>query len=357
MLDQNKIAVISTGNGGQTMAAYFANLGVSVSLYAREKERVEMFPSDRVFSLRGAIEADPVIDCISNDMQEVIKGAHLIMVTTPAQYHPVIAEDMATHLEDGQIIVLNPGRTFGTYVFKKKLEEFGNNKNVILAEAETFIFACRCARVAKPFIHAIKDLVRVAAHNPADTPKVVDVLSPKFPGIIQPAKSTLHTSFTNVGMIFHPLPILLNITRVEKQEKFRYYIDGITPLVANIIERMDMERVAVATAYGVDVPCTFDWLDDHYGSKGDTLYERIQNTAAYANIFAPTDIDTRYIYEDVLTGCVPTYFAGEAIGIETPIINSVILWASTIYATDFKQHGRNNEAIDFKELLANAGRR
>lgn len=356
MLDQNKIAVISSGNGGQTMAAYLANLGASVSLYARERDRVEMFPPDRVFSLRGIVEADPVIDCISNDMQEVVRGAHLIMVTTPAQYHSVVAREMATCLEDGQIIVLNPGRTFGTYVFKKTLEEFGNDKDVILAEAETFVFACRCARVAKPFIHAIKDLVRVAAHNPADTPKVLNVLSPKFPGIIKPAKSVLHTSFTNIGMIFHPLPILLNITRVEKQEKFRYYIDGITPLVANIIERMDMERIAVAAAYGANVLSAFDWLSVHYGSEGDTLYERIQNTAAYANIFAPTDIDTRYIYEDVLTGCVPTYFAGRAIGMETPIINSAILWASTIYETDFKQHGRNNEAIDFGILLADTGR-
>lgn len=356
MLDQNKIAVLSTGNGGQTMAAYLTNLGFSVSLYARERERVEMFPSDHVFHLQGIVEANPVIDCISYEMQEVVRGAHLIMVTTPAQYHPVVARELATCLEDGQIVVLNPGRTFGTYVFKKTLEEFGNDKDVILAETETFVFACRCTRTANPFLHAIKSLVRVAAHNPADTPKVVEVLSPKFPGIIKPAKSTLHTSFANIGMVFHPLPILLNITRVEKQEKFRYYIEGITPLVANIMERMDMERISVAKAYGVDVLSAFDWLGAHYGSEGDMLYERIQNTAAYANIFAPTDIDTRYIYEDVLTGCVPTYYAGRAIGIEVPIINSVILWASTIYATDFKQNGRNDKVIDLGKLLADAGR-
>lgn len=110
----------------------------------------------------------------------------------------------------------------------------------------------------------------------------------------------------------------------------------------------------VAKAYGVDVLSAFDWLSEHYGSKGDTLYERIQNTEAYENILAPTDIDTRYIYEDVLTGCVLKYYAGRAIGIESPIINSAILWASTIYASGFKQNGRNDKIIDFAALLADA---
>lgn len=347
MLDLHKIAVISSGNGGQTMAAYLKHAGYSVSLYVRERERVLMFPTDRVFHLRGVVQGDPAIDCISCDMAEVIRGAHLIMVTTPAQYHPVVAREMAPYLEDGQIVVLNPGRTFGTYVMKKTLAEAGCNQEVIIAEAETFVFACRCARVAEPFIHGIKKHVRVAAHNPADTPKVMEALSPHFAGIMVPAENTFVTSFSNIGMIFHPLPILLNITRVETQEKFHYYTQGITPLVANIIERMDRERIEIAKAYGADIPSAFEWMGEHYGAQGDTLYERIQNTEAYANIYAPTDIDTRYIYEDMLTGCVPIYYAGHAIGVDAPIINSAILWASTIYATDFKQNGRNGEVIDF----------
>ena len=350
VLDKNKVAVISSGNGGQSIAAYLKHAGYHISLYVREQERARMFPEDREFKLMGIVEGRPVIDCISHRIEEVISGAHIIMVTTPAQYHHVVAKDMAPCLQDGQIIVLNPGRTFGTYEVKKTLEDEGCTAKVIIAEAETFVFACRCTRIAEPYIHGIKNCVKVAAHNPSDTPKVVSALSPLFPGIFKPAISTLYTSFSNIGVIFHPLPILLNITRVEAKEKFRYYIQGITPLVANILERMDKERVAVAKAYGVDAPSAFDWMGEHYQCEGDTLYERIQSNAAYENIFAPTDIDTRYVYEDMLTGCVPIYCAGKAIGVDTPIINSAILWASTIYETDFLQNGRNDKVINFEEL-------
>jgi len=202
----------------------------------------------------------------------------------------------------------------------------------------------------------MKSRVCVAAHNPADTPKVLEALSDKFPEAFRPAENTLFTSFSNLGMVFHPLPILLNITRVEHQEKFYYYTQGVSPLVANIIERLDRERVLVAKAYGVDVLSAFDWLGEHYDSEGETLYERIQNTEAYANIYAPTDIDTRYVYEDMLTGCVPVYYAGQAIGVDAPVINSAILFASTIYSIDFKQNGRNEKSVDFKALLATIGK-
>lgn len=130
------------------------------------------------------------------------------------------------------------------------------------------------------------------------------MVHPIFPEFI-PAENTLETSFANIGMVFHPLPILMNITRVEAKEAFRFYLDGISPLVANILARLDEERVSVAKSYGINTPSAFDWLLTHYGAQGNTLYERIQNNKAYSTILAPTDIDTRYIYEDILTGCVP----------------------------------------------------
>jgi opine dehydrogenase len=355
VLDKKKIAVISSGNGGQTMAAYLAHMGFSVSLYVREEARADMFPADGVFHLRGMVEANPVVRLVSCNMAEVIRDAHLIMVTTPSQYHPVVAREMCGCLEDGQIIVLNPGRTFGSHVFLQTLRQHGYTHGAVVAEAETFVFACRCLRVAEPHIHGIKRHVRVAAHNPQDTAGVTAVMQALFPGIVEPAVSTLQTGFSNIGMIFHPLPILLNITRVEMREKFLFYLQGISPLVANILERMDRERMAVAKAFGVSVQSAYDWLLSHYGAEGDTLYERIQNNPAYAHIYAPVDIDTRYIYEDILTGCVPMHCAGVSAGVETPVIKSSILWASTIYGSDFIQNGRNDRLLDFGQIKADAG--
>ena len=338
------------------MAAYFAMNGYDSALYARDAERVDMFPSDRVFTLKGAVNGSARVALISNDMQQVVQDAFLIMVTTPAQYQEVVAQAMAPYLQDGQTVVLNPGRTFGSFVFQKKLVECGLKADIDLAEAETFIFTCRCEENAHPVLYGIKENVRLAALDPARTKRVLDTLNPVLPQFI-PADTALETGFENLGMVLHPLPILMNITRVEVKERTLFYIEAISPLVANAIERLDSERVAVAAAYGQKCETAYEWLGSRYGARGATLYERIQNNPAYHHIYAPTDIDTRYIYEDILTGCVPVCCAGKHAGVDTPVIESVIRWATTIYQFDFMGKGRNDLKIDFDAMLKNYGGR
>ena len=346
---KKKIAVISSGNGGQSMAAYFTYLGYNVALYAREAERVDMFPDNR-FVLSGEVEAEVDIALISADMGKVVKDAYLIMVTTPAQYHPIVARAMAPHLVDGQAVVLNPGRTFGTLAFSKVLSEYGCKADIMLGETDTFVFTCRCRELRKPQIYKIKDSVRLAAHNREYAERLLGILREIF-DMFSLAESILHTGFSNIGMIFHPMPILMNITRVEAKEDFLFYMQGISPMVAGILEKMDAERVMVANAYGVAVSTARQWLAEAYGSRGDSLYEQIQNTDAYKTVVAPTDIDTRYIFEDILTGCVPTSCAGKAAGVRTDVIDTLVKWASIIYGRDFHAEGRNENLIDFSAFL------
>jgi len=344
-----KIAVISSGNGGQSMAAYFSYLGYRVALYAREAERVDMFP-DYKFVISGEVNTEVEVELISSDMGAVIKDAELIMVTTPAQYHPIVARAMAPHLTDGQAVVLNPGRTFGTTAFSRVLAECGSRAGIMLGETDTFTFTCRCPELRKPEIYKIKDAVRLAAHDNSYAETLLSMLHEVFK-MYSLAESILYTGFSNIGMIFHPMPILMNITRVEAREDFKFYVQGISPLVASILEKMDLERVMVADAYGVTVPSARRWLEECYGSRGDSLYEQIQNTDAYKTVLAPTDIDTRYIFEDVLTGCVPTSCAGKAAGVSTDVLDTLIRWASILYGRDFRAEGRNENLIDFESYL------
>ena len=137
--------------------------------------------------------------------------------------------------------------------------------------------------------------------------------------------------------------------------RYAIFSKGISPLVASILEKMDLERVAVAKAFGVSVPSARQWLAECYGSRGDSLYEQIQNTEAYKTVLAPVDIDTRYIFEDVLTGCVPTSCAGKAVGVSTEVLDTLIKWASLLYGRDFHAEGRNETLVDFKSLMKHNG--
>jgi len=58
----------------------------------------------------------------------------------------------------------------------------------------------------------------------------------------------------NPNCVLHPLPVLLNVGSIERDPlQFRHYIDGITPLIASMIDRMDAERLAIGKAYGLNL--------------------------------------------------------------------------------------------------------
>jgi len=118
---------------------------------------------------------------------------------------------------------------------------------------------------------------------------------------------------------------------------FQYYIDGITPAVARIIEQVDKERLEVAAALGINPISLREWLGYTYNAYGEDLCETLRNTKGYWGIKAPSSIDTRYIFEDVPQSLVPISDMGKYLGIYTPTIDSMIHLASVLHNTDYYQ--------------------
>jgi len=127
---------------------------------------------------------------------------------------------------------------------------------------------------------------------------------------------------------------------VEGGEPFDHYHQGITPAVARVLEALDGERLSVAAALGIGLPTAREWLREAYGVDGPDLYRALQENRAYRGIRAPTDLDTRYLWEDVPTGLVPLASLGELAGVPTPTMRSLIHLASLVHGVDYFRHGR-----------------
>lgn len=345
-----KVAVIGAGNGGQTFASYFTHMGCEVSLYNRNPRVLYEIEQNGGIDLIGYYNFKEKINELTSNIAQAINGARLIMIATPANAHGDIAEQLAPYLKDDQIIILNPGRTLGTHYFYNLLEKNGLKANVILAEADTLIYTCRLVKNGLCRVFSLKKELHVAAHNPNDTQLVCDLLS-EFYDVIIPAESVLYTGLSNLGVIFHPVPVILNIARIEEQSTFSHYKQGISPTVATFLEKIDSERIAIANALGVQVDTAVKWLNRIYRTEGDTLYEALQNNVAYTEVLAPTTIHTRYIYEDIQTGLVPLSILSKELGIDNNAMDCVIRLASMLYNYDFYQNGRNEGIIDFQKII------
>lgn len=344
--------VIGAGHGGKAMAAHLALLGCQITLYNRTAERIAAIKA------RGGIDLENIegprgfgrITCVTSDMAEALANADLIMVVVPSSAHADIAKAAAPHLRDGQIVVLHPGRTLGAIEFDKVLRDNGCRADVTVAEAETFIYASRSDGPAQAHIFRIKEAVPIAALPATRTPRVLEALAPAYPQFID-GVSVLHTGLNNMGAIFHPALALLNAGWIESTHgDYQFYIDGVTPSVARVLEALDRERVTVAAALGLRGRTGLEWLKLAYDAEGADLNEAIHNQPGYYGIKAPATLNHRYIFEDVPMSLVPIATLGQHFGVSVRGMDAIIRLACIIHRTDFWRRGRTLEKLGIDRL-------
>ncbi len=346
-----KFAVLGAGHGGKALAAHLAIKGFSVNLYNRTLSRIKPIIKMRGIELEGEIKGFGRLDVVSDDIGKVIEGAEIIMVVVPANGHRYIAEKCAPFLKDGQIVVLNPGRTCGALEFLQVLKESGNNRDVVVSEAQTFIYASRGMGPATAKIFRIKQAIPVAAIPSGKTEEVVERLNTAFPEFIS-GSDVIETSFNNMGAVFHPAITILNASRIESTlGNFQFYIEGVTQSVARVLEAVDLERVRIAEKLECDnIYSAIDWLSMAYNVVEDNLFDAIHSNPGYVGIMAPRTTNVRYITEDVPMSLVPISEVGKKAGVETPVIDSLINIADSIFGRDFRAIGRNLDSLGMTGL-------
>jgi opine dehydrogenase len=342
--------VAGAGNGGLAMAGHLGIMGFPVSLFNRTEERLAGVRWHGGIEVEGEVKGFGPVQVATSDLRTAVVGADVIMVVTPATAHASLAEGLAPYLKDGQIVLLNPGRTGGALEFRKILLDRNISARPVIAEAQTFIYASRALNRHKARIFRIKNEVPVATLPSYWIPEMLAVIRQAFPQFTA-GGNVLATSMENIGAVFHPALTILNAGWIEETKgNFEYYLQGITPSVAKVLEMIDAERLDVARALGVRSVSAREWLYLSYDSPGRDLHEAIHNTTAYRGIKAPPNIAHRYIWEDIPMSLVPIVSIGFLLGVPTPTIEMIIRLGSLLHGRDYAAEGRTAERLGLAGL-------
>lgn len=344
---RESVFVCGGGHQGLSMAAHLALNNVDVTLWNRTREHIEKVIQTGTIFCNGVIKGKANVLKASDNIDDVYSD--IVMVTVPSNAYDDIARILAPKVSSKTVIILNPGRTFGAIDFANKLKKYGAKEEPNIAETQTIVYTCRRSGENTTTIFAMKRDVKIAALKKSDRQLIIK----KIPECLKPffsfEENVNKISFSNVGMILHCAPVLMNIGWIEnKQVDFKYYYDGISETIASYIEKMDMERCMTAKCAGAEVESTAEWMRRTYSVTGDNLYECIRNNNAYREIDAPPSINTRYILEDVPNGLVPIEFLGKQLGVKTCNISTVIDLANSIFNSDFRKIGRQ---IPYERIL------
>lgn len=338
-----KVLVVGAGHQGVAMAAHLALNGVEVNMWNRSQNTIKEIQATREITCVGCVEGQAKINAVSTNIEDVLEK--VILVTTPSTAHKDLARMLAPVLLPNSIVVLNPGRTFGALEFVEELKRHDCKNIPLVAETQSIIYTCRKADAGTACIFALKDDIKMACVNGGieDVRKCIPMcIRNRFAYI----DNFLETSLSNIGMILHCAPVLLNIGWIESPiHEFEYYYDGISPSIASILEKMDQERLNVAAKLGVKVESLVEWFESAYGVKETSIYDCIQKNESYRGIDAPLTLNHRYLDEDVPNGLVPIEYLGIKNEVDVSTITQIIDLAILVKAVDYRKYGRRFDVI------------
>jgi len=345
-----KFCVIGAGNGGRAFAVYLSSEGYSVNLYNRSFSRIADIKKKNEIKASGEIKGCFPINILTQDLKLAVRDVDIILIVIPASAHKDIAEKIAPYLSPDQLILLNPGRTFGAVEFRRIIEKNNISFPIFIAETQTLLFTSRQLKKNRVKILKIKNLVDFAAFPEKDTFFMYDTLKDVFPQL-NPIDDYLGMTLNNIGMLLHPTLSLLNASAIDSGRKFKFYVEGVTNRTCEILETIQIELNKIFQILGLKQLRFCNWAHKSYGVRKNSIYKAIQNIKAYVNINAPKQLITRYFTEDVPTGLVPISSLAKFLGIKTPVIDSVINLSSILCGKDFRNEGRTIVGLDLEELI------
>ena len=355
-----KIAILGGGNGAFITAADLALKGFDINLYEAPKLEKNIELAKEKGGIDLEIRGNPglkggfaKLNKISTDIKEAIHDRDVIFIIVPAFAQKIFAELLAEALSPEQMVVLEPGNFGGSLEFVEILKAKGLKKMPLLVELECMIYSGFKKDSGAVWVSGFKNGLKGAAYPGRFTERALELLLEIYPGLDN-GGTILETGLSNINTVVHAPILTLNAGWTEHTKgEFLFYWEGLTPAVGRVVEAVEEERMALGRELGIHLTASKDMLIKwygHQGAKGDTLSEVMRTNPAYKWDYAPPTMQHRFFLEDIPYGMILMEAIGEIIGVNTPIITSIINLSLKLTNKDLRSEARNLHKLGLENL-------
>ncbi len=320
---------------------------------------------------------------VTNSVAECVKGAKLIIVGIPSIAHEVFFRELIPHLEDGQIIHIIPDN-YGSLKFRKLMREMGSTADVIVGGWSSAPYGTRVdteGGVMNSHVSLVYRAITLRGAALPMTDQEIFLESSKALGCFDAITegdgvvgggTVLDIGFSNVNPVIHVPGTILGVGTMENfgriyggnnPKVYSIYSHSFCPSISEVQYEFYSEEMRLAEAIGVGIQ-PFDKdvffqrtsvLGPEYMGEGCCVPFDEQWETGYGT--GPFTIENRYVTEDVPVGCHVYHELGQKFGVETPVIDSMIVLASVMNKTDYFDKGMKLEDLgiahmDKEQLLA-----
>jgi len=343
-----EIAVLGGGNGSLAAATDLSSNGHNVRYWRRNSKAISVLKSAqnimRLKDFNGIKEIK--ISKVTSSISEAIKGAELIVCPIPATGQLDIANLMAPHLENQQVVLLPPG-SFGSWIMAKSLDMTKNRANVSFAESGTLPYLARLNGTQTIAITTRATRLPTGVFPLKNRTHALSVLKRAYPAV-EDCGDVLSAALMNAGPIIHPPLIVMNAGPIEHFDFWDIHNEGTQPAIRKVTTSLDNERIKIRKTLGYE---THHFpLADHYNSEGDewmygnVAHEKLIDSGDWREKLILTE--HRYMREDIEIGLAFMVSVAKWANVATPVAEGLLNIGSAICSSNFAKNGRTIENLN-----------
>jgi len=290
------------------MSCFLASKGADLVLCTRDADKAAAVNNDGL-RCGGDLEGSFRIKAVT-DPQRAVTNAKVILVTTNARGRRDAAFQMRSLAEEGQTVLIFGGY-WGAWEFRMILGGAVRRLDLTVAETSSQIFesTAEAGNVRLRFTGNTD----VSAADPDATAGLAESLRDLFPQFI-PAPSILYTSLSAARPIVTASVIMNRIADTRHEP-------------AELLARLEEERLGVASALGQNVP-GFPEDPADACAKAESAFEQDRKS-----------VTDRFLSEDVPFWLAPLSQLGRLAGKPTPAADGVIGACAAVYGDSLLERG------------------
>ncbi|MBA2961652.1 NAD/NADP octopine/nopaline dehydrogenase [Ramlibacter sp. MAH-25] len=342
-----KVSILGAGAVAFGSAAFLEQAGHSPMLWSPSGRGTRPFASGAPLVAKGAIELE-FTPRVAKDCAEAVQEADALLICLPGFCHKATMDAMAPHVRENQPVIISSHSSFGALYLSRLLAARGIRAPIIVW-GTTLTTGTKSDETHVNVI-SVRKKIDVAAVPQSASDRAVELCTHLFGDRFVQRDGLLAIALSNLNPQNHLAIALLNLTRMERGETWGQ-AENVTPAVGRLIEALDLERLAIATALGIHVRTVKEHFSLSFHVTPASVSDMNQEMhRSGRGGHGPRTADSRYVLEDVPFGLVPTARLGRLVGVPAPLHEAGIALFSAAYGRDFTQANDLLPALGLESL-------
>ncbi|WGD29155.1 NAD/NADP octopine/nopaline dehydrogenase family protein [Ancylobacter sp. WKF20] len=313
-----RVSILGAGSIAFGVAGFLAAAGHEPVLWSPSGRATQALASGAPLKAFGALEFEGKVATAASAAEAVATG-DVLFVALPGYGHRAAYDAVIPYIRPGQPIIISSHSSFGALYLARALAARGVSAPIIVWGTTLLT-----ARVQSPVgadtapdsvkVNTVRQKIDVATLPKEAIEEGHALCTTLFGDRFVRRDGLLAIALSNLNPQNHLGIALLNLTRMEKGETWGQG-EHVTPAVGRVIEALDAERLAIAESFGLSVRTVREHFSLSFHVPMASVSEMNQQMHAEGRGgFGPTSFDSRYIFEDVPFGLVPTVLLGQLTG-------------------------------------------